>query len=140
MKIWESFEELKGKGRVTNYLSGFLRAALVALLVLAQIAVIFALGFWMSGNTVYVYYIIELLSLIIIVGLINDSKSPSYKIGWICIILILPLTGHIMYALWGKENSKKKIEKQVIGRLKRGQQFLEYDRSVMDSFEQKYPV
>ena len=140
MKIWESFEELKGKGRVTNYLSGFLRAALVALLVLAQIAVIFALGFWMSGNTVYVYYIIELLSLIIIVGLINDSKSPSYKIGWICIILILPLTGHIMYALWGKENSKKKIEKQVIGRLKRGQQFLEYDRSVMDSFEQKYPT
>lgn len=140
MHLRESWEELKGKGRIKNYVSGFLRAALVAMLVLIQMGLIFALSLWLSGYTVYIYNIIEVLSIIIIVGLINDSKSPSYKLGWICIVLLLPLTGHIMYALWGKEGSKKKIEKQILSRMRRGYQFLDYDKETMAAFERKYPT
>lgn len=105
----------KEKGIVKSYISGFLRVAVVAGLVFLQFGLIFALSIWLSGYTVYLYTIIEVLSIFVIIGLLNDYRSSSYKIAWICIVLLLPLTGHIMYALWGKSGSKKSIEKKFLG-------------------------
>lgn len=139
MHLRENWEELKGKGRVTNYLSGFLRAALVAVLVLVQFGLVTALAVWLRGYTVYLYTILELLSIIVMIGLINDSRSPSYKLAWICIILVLPLSGHIMYILWGTENSRKRIERKVLSRIQRGYQFLEYDSGVREEFTAGHP-
>ena len=58
MKLRESWAELKGKGRVTNYLSGFLRAALVAALVVIQFGLVTALAVWLRGDTIYIYSIL----------------------------------------------------------------------------------
>ena len=139
MKLRESWTELKGKGRVTNYLSGFLRAALVAALVVIQFGLVTALAVWLRGYTIYIYSILEALSIIVIIGLINDSRSPSYKLAWICIILLLPLSGHIMYILWGTEKSRRRIEKKVMSRIQRGYQFLEYDGRVKEEFTLAHP-
>ena len=139
MKLRESWAELKGKGRVTNYLSGFLRAALVAALVVIQFGLVTALAVWLRGYTIYIYSILEALSIIVIIGLINDSRSPSYKLAWICIILLLPLSGHIMYILWGTEKSRRRIEKKVMSRIQRGYQFLEYDGKVREEFTLAHP-
>ncbi len=128
------------KGIVKSYLSGFLRAAVVASLVMMQFAGIVLLSIWLRGYSFYIYTVIEILSIIIILSLINDSRSPSYKIAWICIILVLPLTGHIMYALWGKSGSKKKIEKKVLGKLRHGATFYEYSEETMKEFQEKYPT
>lgn len=128
------------KGTTKSYLSGFLRVALVGILVLAQFTVLFLLTYWLSESTIYIYLIIEILSIFITIGLVNDNRSPSYKIGWICIVLILPLTGHIMYALWGKADTKKKIEKKVLAKLNHGYQYLHYDAKLAEEFAQKYPT
>ncbi len=128
------------KGIVKNYLSGVLRVALVALLVAFQFGVIILLAFWLHSYTVYIYLIIELLSIIIMFALLNDSRSPSYKLAWISVILLLPLSGHIMYALWGKADSQKKIEREVHARLLRGEQFLEFQPELVRDFTAKYPT
>lgn len=128
------------KGIVKSYVSGFLRCAVVAALVLTQFAAIFLLGIWLRGYTLYIYTIIEVLSIMIILGLVNDYRSPSYKIAWICIILVLPLTGHIMYVLYGKEDSKKKIEKKVLQKLRHGDTFYSYSEETMEEFTEKYPT
>jgi cardiolipin synthase len=128
------------KGIVKSYLSGFLRGAVVALLVMIQFIGIVFLSIWLRGYSFYIYTVIEVLSIIIILSLINDSRSPSYKIVWICIILVLPLTGHIMYALWGKSGSKKKIEIKVLGKLRHGATFYDYSEETMKEFENRYPT
>ncbi|WMJ87940.1 cardiolipin synthase [Anaerocolumna sp. MB42-C2] len=128
------------KGTCKSYLSGFLRVALVGILVLLQFAVLFLLTYWLSGSTIYIYMIIEIFSIFVIIGLVNDNRSPSYKISWICIVLVLPLTGHIMYALWGKAGSKKKIEKQVLARIHHGAQYLHYDAELAKEYAEKYPT
>ena len=81
-------------------ISGALRALLVSILILVQFAFIFMLSLSMQLFTVYFYVILEIFSLIVILCLVNDDRSPSYKIAWISIVLLLPLSGHIMYALW----------------------------------------
>ncbi len=128
------------KGMIKSYLSGFLRACLVGLLVVTQIVIIAGLSFWLRSYTVYFYWILEILSIIIIIMLVNENRSPSYKLGWICIVLALPLTGHIMYVLWGKADSKKKIEKKVIAKFRRAEKMLVYDEEAMQAFKEKYPT
>lgn len=128
------------KGTSKSYLSGFLRVALVGILVLIQFGLLFLLTYWLSESTIYIYMIIEIFSIFITIGLVNDNRSPSYKISWICIVLILPLTGHIMYGLWGKADSKRKIEKQVLAKLNHGYQYLHYDRELLQEYAEKYPT
>ncbi|MGB8455017.1 MAG: cardiolipin synthase [Anaerocolumna sp.] len=128
------------KGTCKSYLSGFLRVALVGILVLAQFAVLFLLTYWLSASTIYIYMIIEICSIFVTIGLVNDNRSPSYKISWICIVLILPLTGHIMYALWGKAHSKRKMERQVLAKMYHGSQYLHYDADIAKEFAEKYPT
>lgn len=127
-------------GTTKSYLSGFLRVSLVGLLVLIQLAIIAVLGYWLSGSGVYIYLFIEIASIFIIVGLVSDNRNSSYKIAWICIVLLLPLTGHIMYALWGKSGSTKKIEKKLMTCIEHGNTFLSYDADTAEAYAKKYPT
>lgn len=126
-------------GTSKSYLSGSLRFVLVGLLVLVQFAVIFLLTYWLSENTIYFYILLEIGSIMVTIGLVNDNRSPSYKISWICIVLILPITGHIMYALWGKTDSKKKIEIKVLAKINHGNQYLHYNEELFQEYTKKHP-
>lgn len=127
-------------GTTKGFLSGFLRVTLVGILVLIQMAIIFMLGYWLTGSGIYIYLFIEIASILIIVGLVNDKRNSSYKIAWICIILLLPVTGHIMYALWGKSGSTKKIEKKILACIEHGNTFLNYDTDTASAYARKYPT
>lgn len=129
----------KVQGRIKNYLSGFLRAWVVGFLVILQFAVILALTYYLKNFTVFFYGLLETLSIIIIITLVNENKSSSYKISWICIVLAFPISGHLMYALWGKAGSKKKIEQRVLAKIKHGAQFLENNTQVEQQYAKQYP-
>ncbi|MDF2800306.1 MAG: phospholipase D/Transphosphatidylase [Anaerocolumna sp.] len=127
-------------GSTKSYLSGFFRVTLVGILVLIQMAIILLLTYWLSESTIYIYMFIEIGSIFITIGLVNDNRNASYKIGWICIVLILPLTGHIMYALWGKSSANKKIEKKILATLNHGNQYLSYNAELADEYAFQYPT
>lgn len=127
-------------GRIKNSLSGFLRVCMVGLLVLFQIGIIIALPLLLSGFTIYFYLAMEIGSLIVTLSLINDNRSPSYKIAWICICLLLPVSGQIMYVCWGKPDSKKKIERKMLAIMRHGLEYLEYDNEVMEEYEKIHPT
>lgn len=127
------------KGTLKGNLSGFLKAALVGLLVLAQFALIIYLSVALREYTIYLYTGIQVLSIIIVIGLINDNRNPSYKISWICIIAALPITGHIMFMLWGNRR-RRKIDRKILMKLQRGAGFYEYHPEVVSQFTRMYPT
>ncbi len=126
-------------GTIKSYLSGILRAVLVGLLVVAQFGLIIYLSLRLQGFTVYLYTGIQFLSIIIVILLINDNRNASYKISWICIIAALPITGHIMFVLWGNRRSRK-IDKVILRKLQRGGQFLEFNPDHIKHFTEQYPT
>lgn len=126
------------KGSLKTYLSGILRAVFAGILVLAQLGLIIYLSIKLRGNTVYIYSIIQILSIIIIIALVNDNRNVSFKISWICIIAAFPVTGHIMYMLWGNSRGKK-IDKIVLSKLSKGFNYLKQDPDVVCEFEDRYP-
>lgn len=127
------------KGTIKGNLSGILKAVLVGILVLGQMALIIYLSFLLRGYTIYIYSAIQVISIIVIIGLINDNRNTSYKIGWICIITALPITGHIMFFLWGN-GRRSKIDNGILMKLKRGAEFLEFKPEVTSQFAMKYPT
>ena len=73
---------LKGlKGRIQNNLSGFLRIALTALIVLLQCLFIIFLPFFLQSLTVYFYFIWEITSVIVIVTMVNRNQKPFLQDG-----------------------------------------------------------
>jgi cardiolipin synthase A/B len=126
-------------GTIKSYLSGILRAVLVGLLVLMQFALIIYLSFALRGYTIYLYTSLQVLSIIIVVVLVNDNRNASYKIGWVCIIAALPITGHIMFVLWGNRR-RNKIDRGIMAKLLQGSRFLEYDSKVVERFTKEYPT
>ncbi len=130
-------EEVTGK--IKSYVSGFLRATIVGLLVLAQFALIIYLSYELRGYTVYIYSFIQVLSVIIIIGLVNDNRNASYKISWICIIAAFPITGHIMFVLWGNRR-RRKIERMILQKLEHGAGFYEFHPEIVNEFAQQFPT
>jgi cardiolipin synthase len=126
-------------GTIKGYLSGFLRAALVGILVLAQFAMIIYLSILLREYTIYLYTIIQVSSILIVIGLVNDNRNASYKISWVCIIAALPVTGQIMFMLWGNRR-RSKLDRKILEKLKRGSSFYKYDPELIKRFAQQYPT
>ena len=129
------------KGRVQNNFSGFLRVIVTALIVLAQMLIIIALPFLLRESTVLWYFLLEVVSVIAIVTLINRNQSPSYRIAWISIIMLLPISGFFMYYLWGRAGgNKKKLDRYIMHQISYGAKFLVQDEQIIEQYVEEYPV
>lgn len=132
--------ELRTKmtGRMKSSLSGFLRVCLAAALVILQILIILFLPFLFGNLTVYFYVLWEILSVIAILNLVNSNQSPTYRMAWLSIVLVLPVSGYIMYALWGRRTKKQDV--YIMHRLDEGKQYESKNAEFEKEFEEKNPL
>ena len=86
-----------------------LRLALVAILLLAQIALVIGLSKLLQQRMAVAYTLLEILALFSAVRVYTRPGSSSYKIGWILLILAVPVAGLILYWLWNGESSAKRL-------------------------------
>lgn len=86
-----------------------LRLALVAILLLAQIALVIGLSKLLQQRMAVAYTLMEVVALFSAVRVYTRPGSSSYKIGWILLILAVPVAGLILYWLWNGESSAKRL-------------------------------
>ena len=86
-----------------------LRLALVAILLLAQIALVIGLSKLLQQRMAVAYTLLEVAALFSAVRVYTRPGSSSYKIGWILLILAVPVAGLILYWLWNGESSAKRL-------------------------------
>ena len=127
-------------GRIQTHLSGFLRVLVTAFIVFFQIGLILCLPMLFRENTVQFYYLLEICAVIAIVALVNRNTSPSYRLAWISIVLILPISGFVMYFLWGRvRGRRKRLNQHILHQFRYGQKFLKQDPAVLDGFLAENP-
>ena len=90
-------------------ISAGLRLALVALLLLVQIALVVGLSVLLQQKMALAYTLLQVLALIVAGRVYTRPGSSSYKIGWILLILGVPAAGLILYWLWNGESSAKRL-------------------------------
>ena len=102
----ENKTKRKKRGYIKTYVSGFIRAFVIAVLLLMQFGLVFLLSYYLS-SAVYVYFAMEFVGVFAVVGLVNQKTNASFKIGWLVIITLVPIAGLIMYFLWGANRSDR---------------------------------
>jgi len=134
-------QHLQGlKGRVQNSLSGFLRACVVALLVLFQFAILITIPLFLRQYSVGFYIAMEVLGVFTILALTNDNRSMAYKYAWLCIIVVLPISGNIMFALWGRVGKGNKLHQVIKKQFIEVDKHLEQDENLLEEFAKNHPV
>ena len=94
-------------------ISAGLRLALVAVLLLLQIAVVVALSLLLQQKMALVYTALGLLAVVVAIWVYTRPGSSSYKIGWALLILAVPVAGLILYLLWNGQPTHRSNLKNV---------------------------
>lgn len=86
----------------------FSRWIIISFLIISQIICFCTIVFLFAEQYLYVSIIFEIISLLVLVGIISKSGNPNTKIPWIIVILLVPPVGIIIYGMFGNNYVSKK--------------------------------
>ena len=95
--------------RIERKISAVTSISMCALTVLAQIATTLLLTHFLQEKASYVYGLLELAGALTAIRVYQRSGSPSYKLAWMCLLMVLPVAGMILFCLWGGTHQAKQL-------------------------------
>lgn len=113
----------------------FLRILLVVLAVGVQVAMVMFLVNLLQARAVWVYFIIQSIAVVDIFILVGKHQNSSFTMAWVLLILLIPVTGHVLYVLWGRRTKHRRMRRT----LARTAPFLHKDPAVYYAFGREHP-
>jgi hypothetical protein len=101
------------EGRVESSRSGFIRACVIALLVILQFAIIITIPILLGQFSSLFFLVMEGCGILAILILTNSSRSMSYKFGWLSICVVLPIAGIVMFFMFGRVGKSNPLNRQI---------------------------
>lgn len=95
--------------RIERRISAVSSIAMCVLTVLVQIVVTLLLTRLLKEHASLAYAILELIGVVMAVSVFLRSGSPSYKLSWLCLLLVLPVSGMLLFFLWGGTHQAKTL-------------------------------
>lgn len=105
-----------------NRLKRFLlsKRFIAGILAVFQICLFFVLSTRLYATGTIVYLIMTIFSIMVMLYLLEkDNVNSSYKILWILIMAIFPISGAVFYFLWGDTKMTRKQEKKMYAVIER---------------------
>ena len=102
--------------RTERRISAALRLVMVAVLLVAQIALVFLLSDVLKQRMALAYSALELLAAVVAVTIWSRPGATSYKIGWVMLVLFVPVVGVILYLLWNGARQSKRLDLKKLPR------------------------
>lgn len=90
------------------------RLFIFGLSVLIQLYVFIMVVFYLGQNSVYIYALFNLLSILTILNIISKKDNPIYKLAWVVPVALFPLVGWYLFYLFDRKRvSKDRIERMT---------------------------
>lgn len=96
--------------RTERRISAATSLTMCAVTVIAQIATTLLLTHFLREKANYVYAVLEFVGAVAALRVYLRPGSPSYKLAWMCLLLALPVSGMILFCLWGGHPSGQEPE------------------------------
>lgn len=114
------------------------RAFLIAILLLLQISFLFM---WAYRTALYYSILpaIDLIALFVAIYVVNKDEDNQYKIGWIFLILGLPVIGTLLFLLCFGRKMPKRLANGTIAANERMRGLLCQDDAVIEELRQEAP-
>lgn len=90
-------------------ISAFLRIGMAALLFLANIAAIALLTYLLRAHATIIFVGLEIVAIAVAVNIQSKPTPASYKLAWTLLVVAVPVTGLVLYLLWGGNHQSKKL-------------------------------
>lgn len=116
------------------------RMILVGLMISLQIAVIVILILKLSEKAFGAYIVLEVISVLVVIGIVVSRGNPSLKMPWIIFILLLPLMGGIFYIFWGGVHTLPHLKRRMCTAEAQQRTFLTGDAMAADSLRTSQPA
>ena len=100
---------LKIQEKTERRISAAFRITLCVVLFALQLAMIFLLTQYIHEKISFVYGTLTILGAVMAVWIYTRSGSPSYKLSWMCLLLLVPVAGLILFYLWGGTHQAKTL-------------------------------
>ena len=118
----------------------FSRTSITALLIVIQVVWLVALLLELSSALPVIQSILRVLSVVAILFVIRSEMNPSYKIGWVLLISILPLLGGLMFVIFGNKRPTRYMRKMLNAQLEKSSAYFKERPSVSDEIALKDPA
>lgn len=105
---------LQTEERTERRISAVTSLSMCALTVIAQIAITLLLTRFLREKTYVVYAALEIMGAIFAIRVYQRPGSPSYKLAWMCLLLALPVSGMILFCLWGGTHQAKSLSMRKV--------------------------
>lgn len=105
---------LQTEERTERRISAVTSLSMCALTVIAQIAITLILTRFLREKTYVVYAALEIMGAIFAIRVYQRPGSPSYKLAWMCLLLALPVSGMILFCLWGGTHQAKSLSMRKV--------------------------
>lgn len=93
-------------------------------------------GYIILGEIIgFVNIFYSILGFLLVLGLIKDSKSYSYSLPWIIILLFFPLIGTLIYIVIGKNRNNSKVLKNILKSENDSKKYLIQNSKIREEFE-----
>ena len=112
------------------------RVVIVGLAVLLQFTWLFFLVYQFSIRFSFINVLLQAAGGVVALYIINQWINPAYKIAWTFVIMIFPLGGLCIYAVFGRSVLTKKVREGMQRVHREMREFIPRDRELEEELEQ----
>lgn len=121
--------------KVSSFL--FNRATIVGLSILLQVSWLVLLLYQFSLNYSVFNWILRIVAVVVVLVVSNKWSNPSYKLSWTVVILTLPITGLVLYYIFGRSGLTRKTERKLERVNQEVSAFIRQDPIVLEELQKK---
>lgn len=115
------------------------RLVIAGICVLAELALIFAMLYWLKISAATIYSIFQLIGVIFVIYIANQPSNAGYKMAWILFIVTLPLVGCFFYMIRGGSRVIPRVKRRMKALDESSAACLTDDRATARRLKEQYP-
>lgn len=116
-----------------------LRLGIIALGAVMEVLLVIVMYRFFSGNFTWIEGVLRLLSVILVISIINNSRHLSADMLWILLILLFPIPGTLVYLILGSNLVGSKTVRNLAAEDKKARQYLTQDPEVLSELNSQAP-
>lgn len=120
--------------KIVNLILG--RFTIIALLILLQFVWLAAVMYSFSYQYTYANYAIRVIAVIVVLHIVNRWINPGNKLSWTFLILLSPITGLLLYAVFGRSGITKNTRNSMDAVNRRVMKYLSVTPEITQWLEQ----
>ena len=91
----------------------------------------------LAGYSRYMSFILDVISILVVLKIVNRKINPSYKLAWTMLILCLPIFGLVLYLVFGRSRIAAYMQDRFNEMLMKSGNLLQTDPKYMIFWRQK---